>query len=101
MKQLIIDNTIAALLILAGAYTLYLLWKSAKELRSDMERLKQVISNINVLEARLGQLEQLEIDQKRDYASAKEKIKQELEPLYKEKQLLLTTVDVAEPQYMV
>tara|TARA_R110002050_G_scaffold69507_2_gene150312 strand:+ start:1547 stop:1747 length:201 start_codon:yes stop_codon:yes gene_type:complete len=66
-----------------------------------MERLKQVISNINVLEARLGQLEQLEIDQKRDYASAKEKIKQELEPLYKEKQLLLTTVDVAEPQYMV
>lgn len=66
-----------------------------------MERLKQVISNINVLEARLGQLEQLEIDQQRDYTSAKERIKQELEPLYKEKQLLLTTVDVAEPQYMM
>lgn len=66
-----------------------------------MERLKQVISNINVLEARLGQLEQLEIDQKRDYTTAKSKIKQELEPLYKEKQLLLTTVDVAEPQYML
>jgi hypothetical protein len=68
---------------------------------SAMERLKQVISNINVLEARLGQLEQLELDQKRDYTTAKAKIKQELEPLYKEKQLLLTTVDVAEPQYML
>tara|TARA_R110002050_G_scaffold69507_2_gene150311 strand:+ start:1407 stop:1541 length:135 start_codon:yes stop_codon:yes gene_type:complete len=42
MKQLIIDNTIAALLILAGAYTLYLLWKSAKELRSDIKKLKNL-----------------------------------------------------------
>lgn len=66
-----------------------------------MKELRQIISEINVLEARLRQFAQMEIDQKKSYEAQRLIIHEQLEDLYQRKEVLMQNVDVTEPQYML
>lgn len=66
-----------------------------------MRELRQVISEINVLEARNAQLKEVERDTGKDCSIAINKNLEQLRPLYDKRASLMKTVDVTEPQYMM
>lgn len=66
-----------------------------------MRELRQVISEINVLEARNAQLKEVENDTGKDCSIAINKNLEQLRPLYDKRASLMKTVDVSEPQYMM